>query len=327
MMMTLIVAVLAFATLAGLGFVFAGGGGGRGGKSIKRLQTVAGTAKAHERTRARTAVDSQVGRRKQLLQTLKANEKQQRKVKLTLESRLRQAGLGITVRTFWIISGGLGAVAMIGAFVFGVNPLVCLGIGFGAGFGLPRWVVGVMIGMRIKKFTEEFPNATDVIVRGIKSGLPLHDCLRLIGSESPEPLGLEFRRLTESLSLGQGLDAALEKMYERMPTSEVRFFTIVLTIQQKTGGNLAEALGNLSAVLRARKLMSEKIKAMSGEAVASAFIIGSLPPGVMVLIGTTTPAYLTPLFSDPRGHMMLLVSAIWMAAGIWVMRRMINFKF
>jgi tight adherence protein B len=127
--------------------------------------------------------------------------------------------------------------------------------------------------------------------------------------------------------MGLSLEQALEKMYERMPTSEVRFFAIVLSIQAKTGGNLAEALGNLSSVLRARKLMVEKIKAMAGEAVASAFIIGSLPPGVMALISFASPKYMMPLFTDPRGHFMLIGSAIWMGTGIFVMRRMINFKF
>jgi tight adherence protein B len=116
-------------------------------------------------------------------------------------------------------------------------------------------------------------------------------------------------------------------MYERMPTNELLFFAIVLSIQAKTGGNLAEALGNLSTVLRARKLMGEKIKALSAEAVASAFIIGCLPPGVVVLITVTSPAYMQPLFTDPRGHLMLLAGGIWMSIGIFVMRKMINFKF
>jgi len=120
-------------------------------------------------------------------------------------------------------------------------------------------------------------------VRGIKSGLPVHDCLRMIGTECPEPLAGEFRMLTENTGMGMTMEQALDRMYERMPTNELRFFTIVLTIQAKTGGNLAEALGNLSTVLRARKLMAEKIKALSAEAVASAFIIGSLPPGVIVM--------------------------------------------
>ena len=164
-------------------------------------------------------------------------------------------------------------------------------------------------------------------MRGIKSGLPVHDCLKIIGKECPEPLAGEFRMLTENVGMGMPMDVALERMYERMPTNELRFFAIVLSIQQKTGGNLAEALGNLSTVLRARKLMGEKIKALSAEAVASAFIIGALPPGVVILITVTAPTYMAPMFTDQRGHFMLMIAGFWMACGILVMRKMINFKF
>ena len=317
--------LMAFMVLGGLGWAFAGGGGGSATNS-KRLAAVAGGAKL-EKVKAKSAALDQAGRRKQILNNLKANEQQARRIKLTLDSRLKQAGLSITVRTFWIIGGVLGVVAALGAIILHVNPLVALGVGFAMGFGLPRWVLGFMIKRRMKKFTEEFPNATDVIVRGIKSGLPVMDCLRLIGRESPEPLAAEFRRLVESLGLGMSIETGLEKMYERMPTPEVRFFAIVLSIQQKTGGNLAEALNNLSTVLRARKLMREKIKAMSGEAVASAFIIGSLPPGIVILMKIMSPDYLNPLFEDPRGHGLLLFAAIWMSSGVFVMRKMINFKF
>jgi len=132
--------------------------------------------------------------------------------------------------------------------------------------------------------------------------------------------------MTESLGMGVSMDQALDKMFERMPTPEVRFFAIVLAIQAKTGGNLAEALANLSTVIRARKLMREKIKALSGEAVASAFIIGSLPPGVIALISFTSPTYMAPMFHDQRGFVMLAIGGGMMALGIFVMRRMINFK-
>ncbi len=320
----ILIAFMGFVVVAGLGFVFAGGE--NGAAPIKRLQSVTGAVKS-DQPRTRNAVEVAGVRRKQIVQTLRAAEKQERKAKLTTESRLRQAGLKVSVRTFWIVCAVLGVVAMLLAVVFRAPLIAGVGIGFAAGFGLPRWVLGFLIKRRTKKFTEEFPNATDVIVRGIKSGLPVNDCLKIIGRESSEPLGSEFRQLVESAAMGLTLEQALEKMYERMPTSEVRFFAIVLSIQAKTGGNLAEALGNLSAVLRARKLMVEKIKAMSGEAVASAFIIGSLPPGVMGLIFVSSPKYMMPLFTDPRGHLMLIGAAMWMATGVFVMKRMINFKF
>jgi len=325
MLGTIVFALMAFLVLGGLGWAFAGGGGSSA-VNTKRMTAVAGGPKL-EKTKAKAVALDQAGRRKQIVQNLRATELQARKAKLTLESRIRQSGSSMSVRTFWIICGVLGVVSFLAAVVLRVNPLVALGVGFAAGLGLPRWVLNFVIAGRRKKFTEEFPNATDIIVRGIKSGLPVMDCLRLIGKESPEPLAAEFRRLVESLGMGMTIDQALEKLYERMPTSEVRFFAIVLSIQQKTGGNLAEALNNLSTVLRARKLMGEKIKAMSGEAVASAFIIGSLPPGIVILMKIMSPHYLDPLFEDPRGHGILLFAAVWMGMGIFVMRRMINFKF
>jgi tight adherence protein B len=133
--------------------------------------------------------------------------------------------------------------------------------------------------------------------------------------------------LVEGLGVGLTLQQALDKMYERMPTPELKFFAIVIGIQQKTGGNLAEALGNLSTVLRARKMMGEKIKALSSEATASAGIIGSLPPAVMILVSVTTPAYMGKLFTEPRGQFMLLIAVLMMSLGVFVMKRMISFKF
>ena len=318
-------ALLAFLAVAAVGYALVGDSPSAG-KATKRLGAFS-VDKRSDNSRARQIVESQTNRRKQILQTLKAQEKQQRKVKLTLESRLIQAGLAITTRQFWIASGSLGGVAFLVPLIMRANFFVAVGIGVIAGVGLPRWVLTVLAGGRAKKFTEEFPNAIDAIVRGIKSGLPVHDCLKLIAQESPEPLATEFRKLLENISMGLSTDSALEKMYARMPTSEVRFFSIVLAIQQRTGGNLAEALNNLTVVLRSRKLLREKIKALSGEAVASAMIIGSLPPGIMMLVTATTPGYMLPLIQDDRGHIILLAGATMEAFGIFVMRRMINFKF
>lgn len=323
-MLVLVVWLSGFLVIGGLGLLFATGDGSSA-RATKRINALAAGAKA-EKSKARNPAVEQAGRRKQIIQNLRTNERLERKARDTLEARLQQAGLTIDVRMFYIISVTFGLMAGAGAFVGMRNAIIGLFVVLVASLGLPRWLIGVLIKRRLTKFTEEFPNATDVIVRGIKSGLPVMDCLRIIGRESPEPLAAEFRRLVESLGLGMAIDTALEKMYNRMPTSEVRYFSIVLSIQQKTGGNLAEALGNLSAVLRARKLMREKIKAMSGEAVASAFIIGSLPPGIMILVSLTTKGYMDPLFHDPRGNAMLLFSAVWMGLGIFLMRKMINFK-
>jgi tight adherence protein B len=320
----MLIALLAVIALAGAGFVFAGGGDGQA-KTSKRVQSIAGTGKT-EKAR-RSTLDVAASRRRQIVQTLKTVDRAQRKLSLTLDARLSQAGLSMSIQTFWIISAALGATLVLITVIVSHNPLISLALGAGVGLGGPRWTIAMLASRRRQKFTAEFPNATDIIVRGVKSGLPINECLKVIARETPKPLGEEFGRLVENMGLGLSTDQALEKLYTRMPTAEVRFFSIVLAIQQKTGGNLAEALNNLSSVLRARKLMVEKIKALSGEAVASAFIIGAMPPGVMILIQLMTPSYMEPMFNDPRGHVMLLGGALWMAMGTLVMRRMINFKF
>jgi len=322
----LLIAVLGFVMVAGLGFALAGGDSAQA-KTVKRAQALVGAPAARESgARRRPAVNAQDQRRRQILKTLRDQDRQQKKATLSIAGKLQQAGLGASVRSFWIASAVVGVLVLLVFLILGQSPLIGLGLAFAAGLGLPRWVLGFLAARRIKKFTGTFPDAMDIIVRGIKSGLPVHDSLRVIATETSEPMAGQFNRLVESIGMGVSMDQALDKMYEEMPTPEVRFFAIVLAIQAKTGGNLAEALAGLSSVIRARKLMREKIKALSGEAVASAFIIGSLPPGVMVLISMTSPEYMKPLFTDPRGHMLLMIGAVWMSLGIFTMRKMINFK-
>jgi tight adherence protein B len=316
--------LLALASAGGVTLAFAWSDGSSA-KALKRAESFAAVGKT-DKSRRNTA-DTAANRRKQILSSLKQSEKQQRKQSLTLEARLAQAGLPVNVRGFWMVCAALAAVFFLIGFIVSHNVLGGLGASFGGGLGLPRWALSTLAKRRIKKFTAAFPDAVDVIVRGIKSGLPVHDCLKVIASEAPKPLNDEFAKVIENLGMGMSVDQAMEKMYGRMPTSEVRFFSIVLSIQQKTGGNLAESLNNLSVVLRARKLMVEKIKAMSGEAVASAGIIGSLPLAIMLLVGFTTPKYMMPLYTDPRGHILLMIGAFWMSCGVFVMRKMINFKF
>jgi len=320
----MLIALLAIIALAGLGYVFVGAGAGQT-KTLKRVQSIGATGKA-EKVR-RSSTDVAANRRRQIVQNLKTVDRAQRKQSLSLDARLSQTGLSLSVQTFWIVSAALGVGVFLATLILAHNPLIALALAGGAAAGGPRWTISMLAARRRAKFTSEFPNATDIIVRGVKSGLPINECLKVISRESPQPLGEEFGRLVENMGIGLSTDQALEKLYTRMPTPEVRFFSIVLAIQQKTGGNLAEALNNLSSVLRARKLMVEKIKALSGEAVASAFIIGAMPPGVMIMIQLMTPSYMAPMFNDPRGHVMLLGGAAWMAIGIFVMRRMINFKF
>ena len=325
-MLPILAAVLAFITIGGLGWVFVGGDDSSA-QAVKRAQSLGDPKKNSAVARKAAAANTPEARRKQILVQLQDADRRERKARTTLASRLKQAGLSITVRTFYIISAVVGVVGGVVALVLGLHILVVLGVALVFGLGLPRWVVGFLAKGRMKKFSLEFPNAVDVIVRGIKSGLPVHECFKIIARESPAPLGPEFQKLVEGLGVGLTLEQALEKMYGRMPTPELRFFTIVIAIQQKTGGNLAEALGNLSGVLRARRMMGEKIKALSSEALASAGIIASLPPAVMTMVMMTTPSYMMPLFNDFRGNFMLLLAAALMSTGVFVMKRMISFKF
>lgn len=322
-MLFVLTAFLGFVVIAGLGFVFVGQGNESSAKAIKRAQLVGA---ARPSARGKKAPSDPNARRKQIVSDLKEAERRQRKAKLSLGGRLRQAGLSMSERVFWMISAGIGIFVFLIAMLTSGNILIAMVAASGFGLGVPRWVVGFIAKRRVAKFTGEFANALDIIVRGIKSGLPVHDCLKIIARESPDPLGAEFRLLVENIGMGMTVDDALEKAHERMPTAELRFFAIVLAIQQKAGGNLAEALGGLSTVIRARKMMREKVKALSGEATASAAIIGALPPGVMTMVTITTPSYMMVMFTDPRGKLMLLGGALWMALGIFVMKRMINFK-
>jgi tight adherence protein B len=324
-MLPILAAVLAFITIGGLGWAFVGGGDSSE-QALKRAQTFTVTNGASAAAR-KAAANTPEARRKQIMLQLQESERRERKARVTIAAKLKQAGLKTSVLTFWIVSAVLGVIAILVPFVLGLNIFVSLGIGIVFGLGLPRWVVGFLGKRRRAKFSMAFADAVDVIVRGIKSGLPVHDCFKIIAKEAPLPLGPEFQTLVEGLGVGLTLSQALDKMYERMPTPELKFFTIVIAIQQKTGGNLAEALNNLSVVLRSRRMMGEKIKAMSSEATASAGIIGSLPPAVMIMVWLTTPDYIAKLFTDPRGQFMLLIAVLMMSFGIFVMKKMISFKF
>ncbi|XUM24183.1 type II secretion system F family protein [Bradyrhizobium oligotrophicum S58] len=276
----------------------------------------------------RQAERSQRSRREQVESSLKDLEaKAQKQSKVPLNMRISQAGLDWTVQKFWIVSGVLGFVVCAVAFFAGGGPLGALGLGFAAGLGLPRWILGYLKKRREKKFLAALPDAVDVIVRGIKAGLPLFESIKVVAADAPEPLRSEFLGIIETQAIGMPLGEACARLYERMPLPEANFFGIVIAIQQKSGGNLSEALGNLSKVLRDRKKMAEKIQAMSMEAKASAGIIGSLPPIVMLLVYLSTPEYISLLWTHPTGQLMLVGCVIWMSMGILVMKKMINFDF
>ena len=271
---------------------------------------------------------AQKTRREQVEDSLKDLEARQKKAKsVPLGVRIEQAGLGWSKQQFWIVSAVLGVVAFLAALIVKGGLLAALGLGFAAGFGLPRWILSFLKKRREAKFLEHFPDSVDIIVRGIKAGLPLADSLKVIVNDSPEPIRSEVRQIVELQIVGMPLGEACGKLYERIPLPEANFFAIVVSIQQKAGGNLSEALGNLSRVLRDRKRMKAKITAMSTEAKASAAIIGALPIVVMTAVYVTSPAYISLLWTEPFGRIMLGASVLWMSLGVLVMRKMINFDF
>ena len=293
-------------------------------KAEQRMASVART----EPVAIRVARTSQKARRDSVETTLKDIEERHKKQKnMPLTVRIQQAGLSWSKRQFYILSGITGLVLCVGALFGGLSPFVAGGLGFAGAFGLPRWLLAYLKKRRENKFLDAFPDAVDVIVRGIKAGLPLLDSLKIIALDAQEPIKSEFKAIVETQTIGMPIGEACAKLYERMPLPEANFFGIVISIQQKAGGNLSEALGNLSRVLRDRKKMKAKIQAMSMEAKASASIIGALPICVGTLVYITSPDYIELLWMTDLGRMMMAGCAAWMSIGVFVMKQMINFDF
>ena len=301
-------------------------------KADRRLQTVkyaetdrsvvkAARDKANEASRRRKSIQDSL---KELDEKQKASDRNTRKP--PLRAQLRQAGLQVTVERFYAYSAVCGVALSVLAFVLGAPLLLLPGVLIAGIFGVPRWFVAFRRARRVKAFLNEFPNALDVIVRAVKSGLPLNDAVRLIAVEAPEPVKTEFRRIVESQQVGLSIPDAAMRMTETMPCPEAGFFGIVIQIQSQAGGNLSEALGNLSRVLRDRKKMKAKVQALSMEAKASAMIIGALPFIVAFLVYLSSPAYIMPLLTTSTGHLILGISGVWMSIGIFVMRKMMNFE-
>jgi len=292
-------------------------------KAEQRMQSVTKTEQL-----TRVSRGPQKSRRDLVESSLKDFEERHKKSKrIPLSVRITRAGLSWSKRQFMIVSAIIGFGMFSLGFMSGTGLLGAAGLGFAGAFGVPRWLLSFLRKRREKKFIEGLPDAVDIIVRGVKAGLPLGDCIRMIVMESSEPLKTEFRLIMDTQAIGIPLGEACGKLYERTPLAEANFFGIVVSIQQKAGGNLSEALGNLSKVLRDRKKMRAKIQAMSQEAKASAAIIGALPIAVMTLVYITTPHYISLLFTNPTGHIMLAGSAVWMTMGVLVMKKMINFDF
>lgn len=319
-MQQLIVAVLAVVAVGGIGIAF-----------VEPILTGANRAEKRQAalsvSRAGRRAQEEAGsRRKQIADSLKELEQRQQTKKLTLEQRFEQAGVEWTRKTYILISVGCAFGLAILLLVITGMPLVALGGLIAGGLGLPRWILKRFAKKRQAKFIEEFPNAIDAIVRGIKSGLPLNDCFRLIATEAKDPVKGEFRSIVEAQTMGMSVPDAVARIYERIPLSEVNFFSIVIQIQSKSGGNLGEILQNLSKVIRDRKKLRDKVGAMSMEAKSSATIIGALPFLVGSLVYMGSPAYISLLWTTTSGQIGLVACITIMLVGILVMRKMINFE-
>ena len=279
-----------------------------------------------ERKSSSVAID-RLAKKKQVATSLKELDRKASGKKADLDTQLQQAGLAIGKQQY-IIFSALTGVAVGGLIFLKSGSLILAGAFLlMAGFGLPRFVLGRLKKRRIKKFIDGLPGAIDIIVRGVRSGLPLGDTIRIVANEGNEPVKSEFRRIVESQTVGLTLPEAVERMVQRVPITETNFFSIVIAIQSKAGGNLAEAMGNLSKVLRERKAMKGKIGAMAMEATASAVIIGLVPFIVTLLLYLSSPNYIALLWSTSHGRITAVIAMMWMSIGVAVMKKMINFDF
>ncbi|HST35833.1 MAG TPA: type II secretion system F family protein [Allosphingosinicella sp.] len=243
-----------------------------------------------------------------------------------LQLRLNQTGKNWTLAHYVIASAGLAIVAIGGAFYKGLPLLLALPLGLLVGLGLPHFVVGKMIKRRVAKFTARFPDAIELMVRGLRSGLPISETIGIVADELPDPVGSEFRSVADKMRIGRTMDAALQETADRLGTPEFQFYVISLAIQRETGGNLAETLSNLADVLRKRSQMKLKIKAMSSESKASAYIVGALPFIVFGLIWFINGKYMQNFFIDQRLMIAGGIGMIWMALGAFIMAKMIDFE-
>mgnify|MGYP001385867127 FL=1 len=292
----------------------------------QRISVASGNVSAAEVTRG---IGGDSSRRRDIQSRLRQLEdaKTKKSFAVKLRETLRQAGLRLTLRNYFLLCTAFSVVAAILYKMTGYHLVGIVPVSITVGFGLPRYVLFYLTKRRVNKFTKEFANAVDIIVRGIKSGLPVSECLKIIATESPEPVAGLFLEIVESQNLGLTLEVSLERAQEQIKTPELQFFTIVLIIQGQTGGNLADTLANLSGILRDRKKMADKVKSLSSEAKSSAGIIGSLPFLMTGLLYLVNPEYLTPLFTADLGKIMIAGGLVWMSAGIFIMKQMINFEF
>jgi tight adherence protein B len=243
-----------------------------------------------------------------------------------LRRRLEQTGRSWTLGQYGMVTAGLLLVVSVAFTSLGMPFLLSLLVGLVVSFGLPHMILGFLIKKRLNKFNSNFPDAIELMVRGLRSGLPITETLGIVATEIPGPVGIEFRAVADKMKIGRTMDAALQETADRLGTPEFQFFVITLAIQRETGGNLAETLSNLADVLRKRAQMKLKIRAMSSESKASAMIIGALPFIVFTLVYMMNPEYMSGFFKDDRLITAGLGAMVWMGIGVFIMAKMINFE-
>jgi tight adherence protein B len=243
-----------------------------------------------------------------------------------LRKRLEMTGRDITLGKYAVICLGLGALTALALMFRGAPFLLAILLGMFVGIGGPHFIVGKLIKRRINKFNSNFPDAIELMVRGLRSGLPITETLGIVAGEIPGPVGIEFRMVADKMKIGRTMEAALQETADRLGTPEFQFFVITLAIQRETGGNLAETLSNLADVLRKRAQMKLKIRAMSSESKASAYIVGSLPFVVFTLVWMINPHYMGGFFTDQRLIVAGIGGMVWMAIGAFIMAKMVNFE-
>lgn len=260
------------------------------------------------------------------LDEMESQAKKKKADRESLRQRLEAAGVDMTPRAYTLTWAAIGLVTFAVMPMFGIGMLGSVLAGITVGLGLPRKVLSSKKKRRMTRFMDAFPDAVDIIVRGIKSGLPLGECINIIAAESPEPIRGEFRSILEGMRIGLTLEESLQRAVDRMPVPEFRFFGIVLSISAQTGGNLGETLENLSLILRARRQMKHKVKAMSSEARSTAMIIGCMPIVMGIMLFFTSREYIAVLFSTPGGKLTVGIGILSMFTGTAIMNKMINFK-
>jgi len=243
-----------------------------------------------------------------------------------LRRRLEMTGKNISLAKYGLLCVAIILAITLGLTVRGAPFLLSLLVGLFFGIGGPHFVVGFLIKRRINKFNASFPDAIELMVRGLRSGLPITETLGIVAGEIPGPVGFEFRAVADKMKIGRTMELALQETADRLGTAEFQFFVITLAIQRETGGNLAETLSNLADVLRKRSQMKLKIRAMSSESKASAYIVGALPFVVFTLVWLINPKYMGDFFTDQRLMVAGIGGLIWMSIGGFIMAKMVNFE-